>query len=151
MNNKFKKLVVVYFGMESFTILALVVFLIGIIIAFWFGSKIGEFKKNREWEKNIDKIRKDAVQKSRAVLRGHFSEQLAPYLPDFNFNPSECKFLGKPIDFIVFEGLDEKNVKEIVFLEVKSGKSKLSGVEKSLKEAVKNKKVRWEEYRVFDE
>jgi predicted Holliday junction resolvase-like endonuclease len=136
--------------MEFFTLIALGILLVGIIIAFWIGSRIGEYRKNREWEKQIDKIRKDAVQKSRSILTGQFSEQLAPYLPNFPFSPSECKFLGKPVDFVVFEGLDEKNVKEIVFVEVKSGKSKLSGVEKSLKDAVKNKKVRWEEYRVWE-
>lgn len=150
MNRKFKKLVVVKCCMEFFTLIALGILLVGIIIAFWIGSRIGEYRKNREWEKQIDKIRKDAVQKSRSILTGQFSEQLAPYLPNFPFSPSECKFLGKPVDFVVFEGLDEKNVKEIVFVEVKSGKSKLSGVEKSLKDAVKNKKVRWEEYRVWE-
>ena len=77
-----------------------------------------------------------------------FSEQLAPFLPSFDFKPTECRFLGKPVDFIVFKGLDDKKVNEVVFVEVKSGKSKLSFVEKSLKEAIKNKKVSWKEYRV---
>ena len=86
--------------------------------------------------------------KSRAVLSGMFSEQLAPFLPDFNYSPTECRFIGKPIDFICFNGLDNKNVKEIVFVEVKSGNAKLSFSEKKLKEAVEKKKVRWEEYRV---
>ena len=44
--------------------------------------------------------------------------------------------------------MDEKNITEVIFVEAKSGKSKLSSQEKSLKEAIENKKVRWEEYRV---
>ena len=80
-----------------------------------------------------------------------FSEQLAPFLSNFNFKSTECKFLGNPVDFIVFKGLDNKKVDEIIFVEVKSGKAKLSNVEKSLKEAIENKKVRWEEYRVPEE
>ena len=75
---------------------------------------------------------------------------MAPYLPDFKYNPTECKFLGKPIDFIVFKGLDEKEIEEIVFVEVKSGKSTLNKNERSLRDAIKNKHVRWEEYRVPD-
>ena len=86
--------------------------------------------------------------KSRAVLSGMFSEQLAPYLPDFNFKPTEVRFLGKPVDFIVFKGIDGKEINEIVFVEVKSGKSQLSKVEKSLKKTIENKKVSWEEYRI---
>jgi len=34
--------------------------------------------------------------KSRAVLGGQFSEQLAPFLPDFKYLPTECRFVGKP-------------------------------------------------------
>ncbi|MEK6836955.1 MAG: Holliday junction resolvase-like protein, partial [Nanoarchaeota archaeon] len=73
-----------------------------------------------------------------------------PYLPDFPFNPSECKFIGKPVDFIVFHGLDEKNVTGVSFVEVKSGKSRLSETEKSVKSVIENKNVNWVDYRVPD-
>ena len=74
--------------------------------------------------------RKDAILRSRSVLGGHFSEQLAPYLPDFEYLPTECRFIGKPIDFIVFKGMDDKKIDEIIFVEVKSGNAKLSSQEK---------------------
>jgi len=137
--------------MDFLTIILALVFLIGIIIAFWFGSKIGAFRRDKYWEGEIPGHRKDAIMKSRAVLSGHFSEQLAPFLPNFNYSPTECKFLGKPIDFLVFKGLDGKEIEEVVFVEVKTGKSKLSKTEKGLKEAIENGKVRWEEYRVDGE
>ena len=85
------------------------------------------------------------------MIGGQFSEQLAPYLPNFNFNPTECKFLGKPIDFIVFKGMDEKNINEVIFVEVKSGKAKLNTHEKNLKNTIDKKKVRWVEYRIPEE
>ena len=77
-----------------------------------------------------------------------FSENLAPYLPDFPYLPTECRFLGKPTDFIVFKGMDEKKINEIVFVEVKSGNAKLSPQEKNLKETIEKKKVKFEEYRI---
>ncbi len=123
--------------------------LVLIVLAFIVGKKIGEYKKEKYWEGEIDKHRKDAVVRSRAVLTGQFSEQIAPYLPGFEFSPTECRFIGKPIDFIVFKGMDNKEIEEVVFVEVKTGKSKLSDGEKSLKKAVENKRVRWKEYR-FD-
>ncbi len=134
--------------MDILTILLIVIFLIAIFFAFKLGHKIGSFRKQKQWESELPNYRKEAIEKSRAVLGGYFSEQLAPFLPNFNFNPNECKFIGKPIDFLVFRGLDNKEIDEIVFVEVKSGKSKLSTTEKNLKKAVKDKKVRWEEYRV---
>ena len=133
---------------EITTIFLGIIFLLGIVIAYFAGSKIATIRRNRYWENLLPSHRKDAVLRSRAVLSGNFSEQLAPYFPDFPFKPTECKFLGRPIDFIVFKGLDEKNVEEIVFVEVKSGNSKLNKTEKSLKEAIKNKNIRWEEYRI---
>lgn len=135
--------------MADFSIVLVVLtFLIGVFIAYFVGMRAGVFKQNKHWESEMLVHRKDAVMRSRAVLGGHFSEQLAPYLPDFEFNPSECKFIGKPIDFLVFKGLDNKDVDEIVFVEVKSGNSKLTSSEKKIKEAVENKKVSWREYRV---
>ena len=124
------------------------IFLIGIVIAYLAGIKIATIRRDRYWESELPSHRKDAIMRSRSVLSGMFSEQLAPYLPDFNFKPTEVRFLGRPVDFIAFKGLDDKNVEEIVFVEVKSGSSKLNKTEKSLKDAIKNKKVRWEEYRI---
>ena len=136
---------------EFILIIVVLVFFIGLVIAYIIGRRFGNGERDRFWENELPNHRRDAIMKSRAVLAGQFSEQLAPYLPNFDYNPSECKFLGKPVDFLVFNGLDEKKVDEIVFVEVKSGKSNLSGVEKSVKDAVEKKRVRWEEYRVPDE
>ena len=57
----------------------------------------------------------------------------------------------KALDLIVFKGMDEKNINEVVFVEVKSGNAKLSEHEKRLKEVIDKKKVRWEEYRIPEE
>ncbi len=109
---------------------------------------LGRILRDLYWKEQIEEIRKDAIKRSRAVLSGQFSEQLAPYLPDFPFSPTECRFIGKPVDFIVFKGLDEKKVDEVVFVEVKSGKSSLSASEKILKDVIKEKKVSWVDYKV---
>lgn len=129
-------------------IITIVIFLIGLAIAYWVGYKTGAFRKQKYWEAELPGHRKDAIMKSRAVLGGQFSEQLAPYLPDFEYLPTECRFVGKPIDFLVFKGMDKKEIEEVVFVEVKSGKSKLSQSEKKLKKAIDEKKVSWREYRI---
>ena len=136
---------------DFFTIILAVIFLIGIVIAYTIGFKSGAFRRDKYWQDELPSHRKDAIMKSRAVLGGQFSEQLAPYLPNFNYLPTECRFLGKPVDFIVFKGMDERNITEVVFVEAKSGRSKLSPQEKSLKETIEKKKVRWEEYRIPEE
>ena len=130
------------------TFLILGILILGILIGYFLGHKIGVVRRDRHWELQVPGHRKDAVMKSRAVLSGMFSEQLAPYLPNFPFKPNEVRFLGKPIDFLVFRGMDDKKIDEVVFVEVKSGKSKLNNSEKNLKEAIEKKKVSCEEYRI---
>ncbi len=141
--------------MFDWVIIAWIFFLILFfaVIGYYLGRKISErFYEVRfdEWKKEYEKsIRKDAVERSRAVLGGKFSEQLAPYLPDFKYDPTEVRFIGSPVDFIVFKGIGTKGPEEIIFVEVKTGKSSLSENEMKLKEIVENKKIRWEMYRLW--
>jgi predicted Holliday junction resolvase-like endonuclease len=92
--------------------------------------------------------RKDAVQQSRAVTRGQIYEQLVPYLPDFEFNPKDAQFLGRPVDFVVFDGLDEGDLRRIVFVEVKTGASKLTTRERLVRDAIRGGRVEWTQIRV---
>ena len=121
-----------------------------VIAMLYIGYRIGKFVSKKQMEDKIPDIREDAIKQSRSVLAGQFSEQIAPYLPDFPFKPTEARFLGRPIDFVVFKGMDEKNINEVVFVEVKSGKSALNGIQKSLKDSIENKKISWHEYRIPD-
>jgi predicted Holliday junction resolvase-like endonuclease len=96
------------------------------------------------------RLQRRAQKISRSVLGGVFSEQVAPFLPDFpkELKASEARFIGKPIDFLIFKGMDEQHIDEVVFVEVKSGNSQLSSNERSLRDAIEAKRVRWHEYHV---
>ena len=95
----------------------------------------------------IPSIRRDASQRSRAVTRGQVAEQLFPYLPEFSYDPRDARFLGSPIDFVVFDGLEAGEVKSVIFVEVKTGASTLTTRERRVRDAVKAGNVRWEELR----
>ena len=118
------------------------------LIILFVGYIIGKYVASKEHQETIPEIRETAIKQSRAVLSGQLSEQIAPYFPEFPFKPTEVRFIGKPIDFVVFKGMDEKKIEEVIFVEVKTGKSQLSSVEKTLKEAIDNKKISWSEYRL---
>ena len=124
------------------------VLLLGIaVFAFLIGKRLGIFFELRRFEKDLPKIRKEAIEKSRSVLTGKFSEQVSPYFPGFPYNPSEARFIGSPIDFLIFEGMDEKDIRKVVFVEVKSGNSRLSRQERNLKAAIEDGNVEWYEFR----
>jgi predicted Holliday junction resolvase-like endonuclease len=92
-------------------------------------------------------LRQDAIQRSQAVTIGKVTEHIVPYLPGFRFNPKDVRFLGTPIDLVVFDGLCDGGVKRIVFVEVKTGSSALSGRERLIRDAVHARSVEWLEFR----
>ena len=95
------------------------------------------------------KRKKEFKHRSRSVIKGLVTEQFAPLFPDFKYNLSDVRFLGNPVDLVVFNGLHKNAVQEIIFLEIKSSRrSPLTKSEKSVREAVRNKEVRWEIYRL---
>ena len=101
------------------------------------------------WKTRYTKaIRQDAILRSQAVTVGKVVEQLIPYLPDFPFNPKDARFLGSPVDFVVFDGLDRGELRGIVFVEVKTGAATLSPRERQIKEILQARRVAWTELRV---
>ena len=80
--------------------------------------------------------------KSSEVRLGQISEQLAPFLSQFPYDPKKVQFLGNPIDYIYF-GDDE-----VVLIEVKSGNARLSKKQRAIKKLVLNGKVSWKELRI---
>ncbi len=93
------------------------------------------------------RMRAEGAQQSRAVTRGQIYEQLVPYLPGFRFNPKDAQFLGRPVDFVVFDGLDEGDLRRIVFVEVKTGAAKLTTRERLVRDAIRGGRVEWTEIR----
>ena len=94
------------------------------------------------------RVREDAVSRSQAVTAGKVHEQLIPYLPAFPYNPKDARFLGSPVDLVVFDGLSEGRLRRIVFVEVKTGGAGLTGRERLVREIVRGGKVEWAELRV---
>jgi predicted Holliday junction resolvase-like endonuclease len=90
-------------------------------------------------------IRQDAIQRSQSVTAGKITEHLVPYLPGFAFSPKDARFIGSPIDLVIFDGLSEGDgtVRRIVFVEVKTGASNLSTRERRVRDAIQAGRVEW--------
>jgi predicted Holliday junction resolvase-like endonuclease len=90
-------------------------------------------------------VRRDAIQRSQAATLGRISEQLVPYFPEFEWNAKDARFLGSPVDFVVFDGLSDGFVRRVIFVEVKTGSSSLSARERMLRDAIRDARVEWRE------
>ena len=99
-----------------------------------------------KWKQDEEKrIREDAIKRSEAAIRGKVTEHLAPFFPDFRYNPKDVRFIGTPVDLVVFDGLSEGELRKIVFIEVKSGeKAELTERERMVKKCVENRNVTFE-------
>lgn len=94
------------------------------------------------------RIREDSVRRSQAVVIGKTTEHLLPFFPDFPFSPKDVRFLGSPVDLVVFDGLDEGRLRDVVFVEVKTGASAtLTTRERRIRDAVEAGRVRFQEVR----
>ena len=85
---------------------------------------------------------------SARIISGKTIEKLLPFFKNFKYDSHDMRFIGEPIDYIVFDGYSKKNLRQIVFLEVKSGKGKLTKEQNELKKIIKKKKIKWEEVKV---
>lgn len=96
---------------------------------------------------SVRKERSDAVKRSQSVILGSVYEKILPFLPGFPYSPKDMVFIGKGFDYLVLDGLSAGNLKRIVFLEVKTGTSKLNTNERQVRETVASRRVAFEEYR----
>ena len=101
------------------------------------------FNKNRKI-RILEKNYKQAIsaKKSTEVRTGYAVENLVPFMEEFKYNPEKLQFMGMPIDYIHF-GEDM-----ITFIEIKSGKARLSVKQRKIKKLIEENKVDWDEIRI---
>jgi predicted Holliday junction resolvase-like endonuclease len=102
-------------------------------------------EKERELKDREAQIRAVAAKRSRAALLGGLMEQVGPLLPGFNYDVNDLRALWDPVDFVAFKGIGlDRKVDSITFIDIKTGQSRLTSVQKSIKEAVEAGKVSFE-------
>ncbi len=116
--------------------------------------QLREFAAERDAE--IRQARRQSTAQSRAVLKGQAAEQLAPLLPGFDYLPADARFLGNPIDYVIFDGYTEVKDNgadgsglEVILVDIKQGKSELTTGQRRIAEAVAAGRVRFEVVRVY--
>ncbi|MFW9767345.1 MAG: Holliday junction resolvase-like protein [Candidatus Thorarchaeota archaeon] len=107
------------------------------------------------WAEKEASVRKDAADRSRYVLKGKIAEHMVPMYRDvFNFDPADARFIGAPIDYLIFDGYtaakDGGSDREIIVVlaDIKTGNAQLNRTERKIKEAVEKGRVRWETIRL---
>ncbi|ENV38036.1 MULTISPECIES: Holliday junction resolvase-like protein [Acinetobacter] len=139
---------------------------IGVVITTIILSNTRNGRIQAEYEKYIAELelehkqalldaQKRSVNTSRAVLKGKMAEQFAPILPEFQYLPSDAKFLGDPVDYVIFDGYTdfrdgdgEAEDIEVILLDIKSGGARLSKGQQAIAQAVREGRIRFETLRI---
>lgn len=104
----------------------------------------------------LQEARKSAVKQSKAVKLGNTLENLVPLITD-KYNSKEMKFLGDPIDYICFVGLEDlkngtkKEIEKVVILDVKSNKSQLNKNQRAIKKCIADGRVEFKTLKIKTE
>ncbi len=105
----------------------------------------------KEREKQLRQRRKAISQTSevgaKAVNIGKTLERLAPCMEEFPFHRNDCRSLFDPIDYMIFEGLSTKgSVSKLLFVEIKTGGSRIKPRQREIRSLVEHKSVVWNTY-----
>ena len=108
-----------------------------------------------QWKIESEKaFREDVLARSRAVLKGKIAEQLAPLFEVFGYNPSDARFIGDPVDYVIFDNYTK--VKErledvpitIVLADVKTGEADLTYEQRRIREGIEKGFVQFKTIRM---
>ena len=103
-----------------------------------------EIRRLKEYSRHMETKYSNEIgyRKSSEVRLGKIAENLAPFTDGWPYDPNNFIFLGREVDGI------QLNDDEIVFIEIKTGKSRLSKSQKRIQQIIKEGKVHFETYRI---
>lgn len=106
-------------------------------------------RSNTEVQTLIRQANKAAVLRSRATLLGKLFERLAPCFRKFAYDPRDMRCICDPVDYVLFDGLTvEREIRQVTFIEVKSGRSRLTPTQRSLREAIEKRRINTEVWEI---
>jgi len=107
---------------------------------------LDELKQRAEELVKRQKRAAKSEDKAISVGIGKIIEKILPVHKNFPLVPADCRFLAEPIDMIVFDGVSENKIKNITFLDVKTGKASLNTHQRQIRDAIKDHDVKWRSY-----
>lgn len=110
-----------------------------------------DLRAQQKFEEMKDDLVQDVLQRSRATLKGRVAEQMVPFLEEFRYNPADARFIGSPVDYVIFDGYTDVTQGgidrpiEIVLVDVKAGpRAQLTSAQRRIRDACEHKCLAWE-------
>jgi len=98
------------------------------------------------------RLREIAVGKGRKEAEKIFNSAVLPYFSALKLDPFDVKPILNPIDFVVFKGMNKKNlISDIVFLSKKSAYSSLNTIRSQIGKVIAEHKYEWQVARINED
>jgi predicted Holliday junction resolvase-like endonuclease len=106
--------------------------------------KAGIQERKRELAVQRELMTTRAQNTSTAVNLGKIIEKIVPSFRGFGYTAADCRALFEPLDYLVFSGLTaRRRIDALAFIDIKSGRSRLTRIQRDIKAIVKSGKVRF--------
>ena len=113
-------------------------------------EKVRKFQeKQGVVEQQASAIREDAVKRGRDKVPKMIISSLSDKVVSSKYNPYDIKPINHPIDYIIYDGMDNGSVENVIFLHQKN--NNLAQLHKTIHETVENKKYDWKVARISQE
>lgn len=113
---------------------------LAVLAVLWLGMAATLFVALRTLLREVRKVR--SARQSQATRYGQITEQFAPFLAAWPWDPNRFRFLGDPVDGVQF------NADGIVFVEIKSAGSHLKPSQREVRDHVAAGRVTFREIRI---
>jgi predicted Holliday junction resolvase-like endonuclease len=103
----------------------------------------------KERKSNLAKARERmtarAEKTAHAVNLGKIIEKIVPSFSSFSYSSGDCRALFEPVDYLIFSGLASRGlVDSLLFVDVKSGKARLTNMQRDIKDRVEAGAVKFD-------
>ena len=119
----------------------------------WLDDYEDRVRSFREMESKHDskanEIREQAVQRGREQVPKLVSASLSESITQLKYDPYDIKPINHPIDYVVYDGMNNDSIDNVVFLHEKN--LHLTKLHQSIENTVKNKQYDWKVARISKE
>ena len=102
-----------------------------------------------EHDSKANEIREQAVQRGRDQVPKLVSTSLSESIIKLKYDPYDIKPINHPIDYVVYDGMNNNSINNVVFLHEKN--MHLTKLHQSIENTVKNKQYDWKVARISKE
>jgi len=113
------------------------------------GTKNANLDEKEEiFEEKENDLRKAAAERGRKKVWSLIQKSMNPKLAKLGFNPYDIKTIMHPVDYVLFDGMNDEELREVTFLSTATTCPSLVAARHQLRQVIKEQKYEWQVARV---